>query len=229
MLKSGKGLLLALTFSLAASAAPINYTLTTTASGTLGASSFTDAMVTVTLTGDTSNVTPGTGLITGALVNPGTATVSIFGLGTATFTDSIGILSTFNGTAVFLGGSGSGVLIGQFIGPLNNPTDITGILVQEGPVFFGYDLRGSLGPVSSRGGSSAPDPFAVFPTTGGILNFTAPPFDTGTTTFTAVVATPEPGTLAFLGSGLLTLLGGIGVKKQQSRRHRYFVGRCRFV
>jgi hypothetical protein len=217
MLKSGKSLLLALAFSLAASAGPITYTLTTTASGTLGASSFTDALVTVTLTGDTSNVTPGTGFITGALVNPGTATVSIFGLGTATFTASIGILSTFNGTAAFLGGSGSGVLIGQFVGPLNDPTDITGILVQESPVFFGYDLRSSFGPLSSRGGSSAPDPSAVFPTTGGTLNFTAPPFDTGTTTFTAV-ATPEPGTLLLFGTGFVSLVGGRFRRQRLTRK-----------
>jgi len=206
MLKSGKGLLLALTFSLAASAAPITYTLTTTAWGTLGASSFTDALVTVTLTGDTSNVTPGTGLITGALVNPGSATVSIFGLGAVTFTGSIGILSTFNDVTPLLFGGGSGVVIGEFVGPLNNPTDITGILAQQGPIFFGYDL-GPLGPVSGTGGSSAPDPFAVFPTTGGILNFTAPPADTGTTTFTAVAATPEPGTLLLLGMGFVSMVG----------------------
>ncbi len=56
MLKSGKGLLLALTFSLAASAGPITYTLTSTGTGTLGGVPFTDAVVTVTLVGDTSTV-----------------------------------------------------------------------------------------------------------------------------------------------------------------------------
>jgi hypothetical protein len=168
-----------------AQAAPITYSLTTTASGTLGASSFTNALVTVTLSGDTSNIMPGSGSITGFLVNPGTATVGIAGVGTATFTGSIGILSTFNNVAVF---GGSGIIIGQFVGPLNNPSDLTGILTQQGPAFFGYNLQGLFGPVSGTGGSSAPDPTARFPTTGGILNFTAPPAATGTTTFTAVPA-----------------------------------------
>src|SRR5580698_3875410 len=95
-------------------AAPITYSLTTTASGTLGASSFTNALVTVTLSGDTSSIMPGSGSITGLLVNPGTATVGIAGVGTATFTGSIGILSTFNNVSLF---GGSGVIIGQFVGP----------------------------------------------------------------------------------------------------------------
>jgi len=37
-------------------AAPIRYTLTTKATGTLGAASFTNTQVTVTVTGDTSGV-----------------------------------------------------------------------------------------------------------------------------------------------------------------------------
>ena len=184
-------------------AGPITYSLTTTASGRLGASSFTNALATVTLTGNTSNVIPVIGgPATGLLGNPGTTTVSIFGLGTATFTAPTGIFSTFNDLTLF---GGSVVSIGQFVGPLNNLTDITSILAEKDPVFFGYDLRGSLGPVSGTGGSSAPDPNAVFPTTLGILNFTAPPFGTGTTTFTATTV-PEPGTVVLLGCGMAALV-----------------------
>src|ERR1035441_8187209 len=40
-------------------ASPIGYSLTTSASGTLGGTSFTNALVTVTLTGDTADVTAG--------------------------------------------------------------------------------------------------------------------------------------------------------------------------
>jgi hypothetical protein len=39
-------------------ASPITYTITTTATGTLGASPFTDAAITLTLTGNTSAVEP---------------------------------------------------------------------------------------------------------------------------------------------------------------------------
>src|SRR5579862_9758357 len=79
----------------------ITYSLTTTASGTLGASSFTDALVTVMLTGNTSNVTAGPAPHTDVLVNPGTATVSVSGFGTATFTDSIVMVSTLNDLSIF--------------------------------------------------------------------------------------------------------------------------------
>jgi len=38
---------------------PVTYTLSTTATGTLGSSTFTDALVTVTMTGDTADVMTG--------------------------------------------------------------------------------------------------------------------------------------------------------------------------
>ena len=60
-------------------ASPITYSLTSTATGTLGASSFTNAPLTVTLTGDTSNVMAGPVPFTDVLVNPGSATVSVSG------------------------------------------------------------------------------------------------------------------------------------------------------
>ncbi len=180
-------------------AAPITYSLSTTASGRLGASTFTNALVTVTLTGDTSNITSDPGPIdvtdrlpSGWLANPGTATVSISGLGTATFTGSMVMLSTFNEPSPMFFGVPA-VLILEL-------TDGTGVLAQQGPVLFGYDLRSSLGPVTGTGGSSAPDPNATFATTRGTLLFTAPPIATGTTTFTAV-ATPEPRLLALTQSG----------------------------
>src|SRR5579862_1176439 len=80
--------ILAVTYILGgvASAAPITYTETLTASGTLGGTTFTDALVTVTLTGDTSNVTAGPVPHTDVLVNTGSATVSVSGIGTGTFT-----------------------------------------------------------------------------------------------------------------------------------------------
>jgi hypothetical protein len=66
-------------------AGPISYTETFTASGTLGTQSFTDAMVTITGTGDTANISA-----SGAnFFNPVTATVTIAGIGTANITDSM--------------------------------------------------------------------------------------------------------------------------------------------
>src|SRR5579864_4083613 len=77
-----------------ASAGPITYTESATVSGTFGGTPFTNTLVTVTLTGDSANVTPGPVPFTDVVENSGTATVNVFGLGTATFTDSIVIIST---------------------------------------------------------------------------------------------------------------------------------------
>ena len=172
-------------------ASPIGYSLTTTASGTLGGTSFTNALVTVTLTGDTANVTPGPVPFADVLENPGSATVSVSGFSTATFTDSIVIVSTLNDVAIF---GVPAVLI------LDNTTG-TGILVQTGSIFSTYDLRGPLGPLSGSGGvASGSQVTPIFPTTAGNLTW-AIGQPSGTSTFTAF-ATPEPGTLVFLGSGL---------------------------
>jgi hypothetical protein len=103
-----------------ASAAPITYTLSTTATGTLDTLPFTDALVSVTLTGDTSNVTAGPPPFTDVLVNPGSAIVSVSGIGTGTFTDPIEIIDTLSDTAAL---GGPAVLI------LDN-TSGTGILLQ---------------------------------------------------------------------------------------------------
>ena len=71
-----------------AEADPITYIVTTTASGTLGGTSFMNAGFTATLTGDTSGIVPGpAGYL--SLVNPGAATVIISGVGAAAFTDSM--------------------------------------------------------------------------------------------------------------------------------------------
>ena len=140
-------------------AAPITYMLTSAGSGTLGGSSFTNATVMVTLTCDTSGVTAGTGSQAGYLVNSGTATVTVSGVGTATFTDPVEIVSTYN--SIFDGVNA--VLIGDSVSG-------TGILLQEGTVFSGYQL-GPLGPVTGSGGvASGSSMTPVFPTTAG--NFT---------------------------------------------------------
>jgi hypothetical protein len=117
--------------------------------------------------------------------------VSVVGLGTATFTDSIVIVSTLNNVTIL---GGPGVLI------LDN-TSGTGILLQTGSVFSSYDLRGPLGPLSGTGGvASGSSMTPIFPTTAGNLTW-AIGQTLGASTFTAV-ATPEPGTLFLLGSGL---------------------------
>ncbi len=167
-------------------AAPITYTLTTTASGTLGASTFTNATVTVTLSGDTSGITPGTGSIAGALINAGTASVTIGGLGTATFTDPIVMASTYNAVFPALDNMNAVLVLDNASG--------TGILLQAGTVFSGYGL-GVMAPLTGTGGvASGSHMVPTFPTTKGMLTW-AVGQALGTSTFTAsTTATTPPGT-----------------------------------
>jgi len=158
-----------------ASATPIVYSVSGTASGNLGATAFINAPVTVSLVGDTGFV----GL------NVGPATVTIAGIGTAAFTDT---------TAVF---DNSGIPSAQI-------SDVTRNLLlfgTRGPAIFStYDLRGPVGPVT---GTAFFNPFATFPTTAGLFDISSVP--DSTSTFTATVggvAVPEPATIGLLGAGL---------------------------
>jgi hypothetical protein len=140
----------------------ITYSLTTTASGTFGGSSFTNAQVTVTLTGDTSNIMPGPVPFTDVLVNTGAAKVSVFGLGTGTFTDPIAIIDTLNDPALH-------TIFGAPVILIVDQTTKTGILLQGGSIFSSYDLKGPFGPLSGLGGVASGEHgiTPVFPTTAG--------------------------------------------------------------
>jgi hypothetical protein len=131
------------------------------------------------------------------LINPGAATVNIAGLGTAALTDSIEVLSSFDTLLM-----GSAVVV---IAQLDNPSgdSVTGLLWTISPTLAGYNLQTALGPVSGTGSVANQGPTdGFFPTTAGNLQFAAGQGGgAGTSTFTAV-ATPEPGTLVLLGSGL---------------------------
>ncbi len=154
----------------------ISYEFTTTLSGTLGASSFTNAVVTLTLTGNTSGIMGSTSQL-GFLLNPGTTTVSIAGLGTAILTDPIAIFSTYQ--TLFDG------LYGVLLLDTNSGT---GILYQAGSVFYGYQL-GPFGTVSGTGGpASGSQVQSYFPTTKGELSFIYASAS-GTSTFTASLQT----------------------------------------
>jgi uncharacterized protein (TIGR03437 family) len=173
-------------FGLTIQAAPITYTLTTTASGTLGASTFTNATVTVTLSGDISGITAGTGSFSGALINTGNASVTIGGLGTATFTNPIVMASTYNALFPALDNMNAVIVLDSASG--------TGILLQAGTVFSGYGL-GLMAPVTGTGGvGSGSHMVPTFPTTKGNLTWSVGQA-LGTSTFTAsTTTTTAPGT-----------------------------------
>lgn len=169
-------LLLGLTgIGAAAYAAPITYTEEATATGSLGGSNFRDALVILTLTGDTSAVVDNITF----LVNAGSATVSVAGIGTAAFTDVTEAVDTLSPPR---GAIADVTQFGAFILALDNA------------VFASYDLRTAFGPVV---GSPVFNPGHTFPTTLGDFSLTA----VGDVTFTATtLAAPVP-----LPAGLLLL------------------------
>jgi hypothetical protein len=156
----------------------IGYALTTTVSGTLGASSFNNAPVTLTITGNTSGIMAATGDLSGYVLNTGTATVDISGLGTATLTDPIAIVATVQ-TPV------PGVTAAVAFLDMNSGTLI---LYQGGSAFYGY-LLGPFGTLSGTGGpASGSQVQSFFPTDRGELSFVYASAS-GTSTITASLQT----------------------------------------
>ena len=174
----------------AAKAAPITFTFATIGSGQLGAANFTDVLVTLTATGDTSAVTPvglpDTGIF---YLVPTEFEVNIAGVGTAVVT----------GDGIF--GGSAYVFVNQAVQTVGFGT--TGDLADiSDPAFATYDLMSSIGPISGRAVAIPVD----VPTTLGmfrVTNFANP--ESGT--FSAQVSeVPEPSSLALLGSGISLLV-----------------------
>ncbi len=162
-----------------ASATPITYTESATVSGSLGGTAFRNALVTLTMSTDTTSVTFAGGLFT----NIAPATVTVSGVGSATFTDTIDVFDnpTFAPPAAGFGVDGGGSILDTF-----------------NAAFGSYDLTTAIGPIT---GSPFINPGMSINTTAGsfIIN------TSGNSTFTAVTGTavPEPTTLVLLGSGLI--------------------------
>lgn len=184
-------------FALAASASygvPIFYTMTATATGTLGSTPFTGAAITVTSVADT----------TGAFVESGvfpnqnweniafSSTITIAGIGTETFTHQ-----TF-----WADPNGAGdIVFGDIDSSVGFDFGILGLT----QLFVGletYNLQSAFGPVSSAFDfeTGAFNAFQNIATSGGLLSLTA-----ANDTFTA--ETPEPASWLFAAIGLVGLSG----------------------
>jgi hypothetical protein len=166
-------------------AATITYTEQAVVSGQLGNNFFNNSLVTLTLVGDTANVTGSGGFFQNVL---GTFTVNVASVGTATFTDP---MEVFDNQGAAAAGFGDLTLAGSVLDTFDG-------------AFATYDLTTAIGPITNA-------PFIrtdlSFPTTLGGFNIQS----AGNSTFTASTgtATPEPGSLALLGSGVLVGIGAL--------------------
>jgi len=182
----------------AASAGPITYTeVINNASGSLDGTTFTSQTVTLVLTGDTSAIVNGGG---GLYDNPGTATVSVSGGGTDTFTQAMEVFA-------YQPNDGVGVI------PVVDGDDVLDVLNAG---FATYALNTSVGPLSGGTlGNSGVDSYA---TAGGTFEFTSPLNGDHPASFTASTGSvPEPGTLWLIGAGIGLLLIRRGARSSQAR------------
>ena len=183
-------------------ASPITYSISGVGSGLFDGATFTNDLVTFTLTGDTDNITT---LAPGVIMNPGTSmTADVEGLGQDDITGPSFAAFTPD---FFDSGAGVAVLVAQEgadVGPL--------AILSTDPAFLAYTLSAatSFGPITGVGAGSTPDGSAVFDTSRGSFQWSSVPT---TSTFTARTV-PEPSSFAMLGLGVATLFG-LGFARRQ--------------
>ncbi|HXC96526.1 MAG TPA: PEP-CTERM sorting domain-containing protein [Edaphobacter sp.] len=168
--------------SLAAHADSIIYTESAIGSGSLGKTDFTNALITLTATGDTGSVINDGGVF--IIVLPVELTVE--GLGSTMFTDTMQFVSnTSNGVA-----------------GVGDNTNGLGVLFTVSNVFHTYNLQTGIGPIT---GASNFNTGSSFNTAEG--TFVTSSFDNSTFEAVTSSSVPEPSTIAMFGSGLLGLAG----------------------
>jgi hypothetical protein len=174
-----------------AQAAPLQITITGTGSGTIGSNSFTSALFTIQLTGNTDNrVDPATNVYAIPL---SLATIDITGIGQATFTFTS---RAFVNNNLALAGFSK-----DFFGDGSSGPDILDV---DGAPFATWDMTTNVGPVFD----AALHPVGQaqnLDTTLGALSFSA--YSNGT--YTAVV--PEP-------TGVLLVAAALPLAMRRRRR-----------
>lgn len=189
-------------------AAPITYTFSGTASGTLGGTAFTNAVVQETAIGDTAGIVNlqliASGNSISVFVEPvNDITITIAGLGATSVTDLSEMLSVPTPQVI---ASGFPDLPYVVLGTLDNPPalgSLTGYGAIGSNALLGYNLASSFGPLTASPGGVGYPAGLVVHTTKGDLSFAQNVDPSAQGTFAA--ATPEPGGLVILGSGIVLL------------------------
>jgi hypothetical protein len=165
--------------SLAAHAAPVTYTETVTADGSLGINDFSDQLVTISGTGDTSNV---------ALYGPG-----VYFLDLSNATVKIGTGAAVNLTDTLIAFANQGSVAGSLSEAIGDVLDTTG------SAFATYNLETAI----TVTGSPLINPGLAFGTSAGDFDMLT---TDSNSTFTATLgssAAPEPSSLILFATGLL--------------------------
>jgi len=140
-------------------AAPVTYTMSGTVSGTLGATPFTNAAITITATGDTTNIPNGctAPVVCNSLSG---VTFSISGVGSGTVTDGLRILVNQSSPGVVALERCCGTTGGDWVDIVDS-------------AFMTYGLNTSIGPVT--GTVLIGTPQGTVATTAGVLALTSGP------------------------------------------------------
>ncbi|HEY5328650.1 MAG TPA: PEP-CTERM sorting domain-containing protein [Acidobacteriaceae bacterium] len=171
---------------LAAHADAITYTVTSTASGSLDGTSFSNALVTITGSADTSNITSP---IAGIYLSDLTTTVSVAGVGSDTLTDTIHVVSNQLNP----------------VGGFGDVSTNSALLFAVNSAFSSYDLSTAFGPVSGLASYNAG---AGYATTSGSFVIDSASGATFVAT-AAAPAIPEPSSLLLLTTGVMGVAGAV--------------------
>jgi hypothetical protein len=168
-----------------AEAAFVTYTEMANATGTIGTTSFTDALLTITGTADTNDVvrTGGAGILGTYSVLTAT-TFTIAGVASGTITDPVEAFDHF-GAAGFMDVS---------------PAQTGLLLITAASPFNTYDLKSSIGPI---GGLENTSPILIGTTAGNLFIDSIPGFGSFFTAVVSGAAVPEPSSLTMMGLGVV--------------------------